>query len=363
MPSVYKRGPVWYARLAGGKRVSTGAKSQREAFQKLKELEEQELLGTSSASDLRLMVAAERFFRERRLKPKTIYLYERALDQFFAKLGDFPLKTLDRNGVKHYVEVRLNETSSIMVRRELAFISSLYSAAQHWEGGPEGNPARTYGRRGLQDAKRREGHMTAPEIDRLLAACNHAYQRLFIMLAVDTGMRSGEIMTLTWEEITLQQVRLEDGTLQLQGKILLRGEERTKTGGLRHIPLSPRLLDTLNGTPIDTRHSYVLKSPRGGGALTTFKTSWAGICKRAKVSGFRIHDLRHTFASWSNRKGVTTLSIQHLLGHKTASMAGRYAHPSDESLEEAIKKLTDGTPNGTGATVSVPSTNLGDKNN
>ncbi len=61
--------------------------------------------------------------------------------------------------------------------------------------------------------------------------------------------------------------------------------------------------------------------------------------RRAGISDFRIHDLRHTFASWLVTEGVPLLEVSRLLGHSTIKMTERYAHLEQDSLESAVSLL------------------------
>jgi site-specific recombinase XerD len=64
---------------------------------------------------------------------------------------------------------------------------------------------------------------------------------------------------------------------------------------------------------------------------------WA--CRKAGVSNLRLHDLRHTFASYLALSGYNLRTIQQLLGHKDLRMTSRYAHLSDDHLQQAVKSL------------------------
>jgi integrase len=86
------------------------------------------------------------------------------------------------------------------------------------------------------------------------------------------------------------------------------------------------------------RDEYVFPG-EGGNRLTTIKKGWGAILKEAKITGFRLHDLRHSFASRVKRGGADLYIVQRLLGHSTPVMTQRYAHLQPDDLREAVEKV------------------------
>ena len=72
---------------------------------------------------------------------------------------------------------------------------------------------------------------------------------------------------------------------------------------------------------------------------TGFKTAWAALLERAKISKFRWHDLRHHFASRLVQAGVPLNTVRELLGHGSVAMTLRYAHLAPDEKREAVEKL------------------------
>ena len=73
------------------------------------------------------------------------------------------------------------------------------------------------------------------------------------------------------------------------------------------------------------------------------KTGWESALKKAKIEGFRFHDLRHTFGSRLGMAGVDIRTIQELMGHKDIKMTMRYSHPTPEHKKRAVKMLDEVT--------------------
>jgi len=76
-----------------------------------------------------------------------------------------------------------------------------------------------------------------------------------------------------------------------------------------------------------------------GAAWGAITTAFTVALKRAKITAFRFHDLRHTCASWLVMDGATLMEVREILGHQTLSMSLRYAHLSPGRLREAVARL------------------------
>jgi len=135
-------------------------------------------------------------------------------------------------------------------------------------------------------------------------------------LALNTGMRLGEQLTLTWENVSL-----ELGLLTVHGKT-----------GRRHISIN-------NSTRTLLEKLYKISN---GATLVNPGWShkwWTGIVRAAGVENFRWHDLRHTFASRLAMAGVDMRTVQDLMGHKSIEMTMKYAHLSPDHKMRAVLLL------------------------
>lgn len=143
------------------------------------------------------------------------------------------------------------------------------------------------------------------------------------LLALNTGLRRGELTQLKWADI------------DLDGKRLTVRAGYAKSGKARHIPL--------NSEAVLILHTY-RKQHTGKGELfsvTSVKTAWAGLMKEAKIIGFRFHDLRHSFASKLVMRGIDLNTVRELLGHGDIAMTLRYAHLAPEHKAAAVEALVD----------------------
>jgi integrase len=138
-------------------------------------------------------------------------------------------------------------------------------------------------------------------------------------LAVSTGMRRGELLTLHHSEINL-----ENQTAFLP---------QTKNGDSRLVPLNDFALTVIRSLP---------PNPNPNGLLfpdidpLNVSVSFQRACRRAGINGFTFHDLRHTFASYLRQQGHDLDVIARTIGHRTLSMASRYAHVNDSQVEAAV---------------------------
>lgn len=219
-----------------------------------------------------------------------------------------------------------------VARRTLTTASAMFAwGIEH--GLVKANPFTSVG---LGKAPVRERFLSREEAGRLLDALNEvetkgAVNSAFcdaIRLLLLTGARKSEILGLTWSEVDFDR------------KVLVLPPERTKAGGHtgeRRIALSPPALEILaKRTSEDAKPSdYVFRATRGAGHIIGIRRAFARACERAELSGVRIHDLRHSFASFAIADGASLFLVSKLLGHANARTTERYAHLSADPLQDA----------------------------
>jgi len=149
-----------------------------------------------------------------------------------------------------------------------------------------------------------------------------------IRLLVLTGARKTEILGLRWSEVDLCR------------KILALPPERTKAGGMngeRRITLSPPALEILaRRRPENPKAGdFVLPSTRGQGHIVGIRRVFMKVCAMAELSGVRVHDLRHSFASFAIAGGASLFLLSKLLGHASVRTTERYAHLSGDPMQDA----------------------------
>lgn len=153
-----------------------------------------------------------------------------------------------------------------------------------------------------------------------------------ILLALQTGLRRGELLALRWADIDFVHARLT-----------VRGAT-AKSGRTRYVPLNvdavQALRDWRTGLTTDQRApTAVVFAGPDGEPMFSLKTSWTKVARAAKLKDVRFHDLRHTFASKLVQAGVDLNTVRALLGHADLKMTLRYAHLAPNNLAAAVAKL------------------------
>lgn len=242
------------------------------------------------------------------------------------ELGDIPLRDLTPLILRRWRDFLTTQYKPGMVRRYLETLSGPLTAAVREYGWLDSNPMHKIRKPAVPPGRVR--WLTAEERQRLLAACMVSRNRqLFplVMLALATGARKMELLTLTWEDVDLER-----GMIRF---------EVTKNKEKRGVPVLGEALTILRHQAVwKTRSKWVF--PRADGeAPVKVDVAWQHACRRAGVENFRFHDLRHTAASYLAMSGASTLEIAEVLGHKTLQLVKRYAHLSPQHTAEVLAKM------------------------
>lgn len=149
-----------------------------------------------------------------------------------------------------------------------------------------------------------------------------------VRLALNTGLRRGELFNLRWRDVDRARA------------VLTVGGEGAKSGQTRHVPLNTEALDVLRiWTGKATQPDAFVFPSADGDRLDDIKGAWLPLVKAAKVTAFTFHDLRHTFASKLVMAGVDLNTVRELLGHADLKMTLRYSHLAPEHKAAAVAKL------------------------
>jgi integrase len=221
--------------------------------------------------------------------------------------------------------------------RALEVLGVAMRLAEDWGWRPAGsNPAR--GVKAHPERQRRR-YASADELARLRAALQQweaqgplsmrwRFAQLVRLLLL-TGARLREVMCAEWSEIDWAR-----GVLQVPA-------ERGKTGA-SEVQLSDRALAILRALEAAAGGGrWVIPGETGEKPLVGYRRLWLALLQEAGVSDLRIHDLRHTFASYALSGGQTLGTVGQLLGHRSAQTTTRYAHLVDDAARAAVARVSD----------------------
>jgi len=341
-----KRGNVWwmsFTYLGTRIRRSTETSDKRLAERILAKVQTQivegEFFDKRAVQEHTFAEMMDKYLRERSVLKalKSSVRDHSALKHLMPVFGDKLLAEITPKNLAAYkTQRRLAPAAPATINKELQLVRHAFNLAiREWEW-CQNNPMH---RISLEPVRNQvDRWLTSNEEARLLHASS-SWLRDVITFALNTGMRQGEILNLNWQEVDFCR-----GTLVVM---------KSKNGERRTIPLNNTVFELLaamrakgceqQGPVFKTGLGNELKARYLGRAFT--KT-----VKRAGISNFRFHDLRHTFATRLVHKGVDLYKVQRLLGHKTALMTQRYAHHGPESLRDGVKALERALPVGTNLT-------------
>jgi len=245
------------------------------------------------------------------------------------KLGHLRIEEVTRARVgRFYREV--GATTPVEANRLVALLSIMFNRAPDWGLSPEGTPNPAKMRKdSMYREERRDRPIRTDELPRLIKAIEaeqSVYVRGALLLLLMTGLRKGEVLKARWDDVDLGR-----GTLHLP---------ETKAGKPRHVQLSSEAVELIRELPRMVGNPHLFPSPSKAGApLYDIKKPWARVRKVAKCEDLRIHDIRHSVATWLADGGFPAQTIQAALGHKNIEQTMGYVHASDQAPREAVETI------------------------
>jgi len=225
--------------------------------------------------------------------------------------------------------------SPATVNRYLISISSVLSKAAGEQGYIEVNPMSRVKK--LDEPEGRIRFLSEQERDALLDACMVSRSKQLYpitILALSTGMRRGEILSIRWRDVDFDRKRIVI--------------HDTKNGSSRQVPMAGTAAEELKRLlAIKKSEKVQMLKPIGdefvfpgkSGEPVDIRDAWETAVKKAKIENFRFHDCRHTAASYLAMNGATLLELSQILGHKTLSMVKRYAHLTEQHLHNVVERM------------------------
>lgn len=327
--NLYKRSNgIWYLNYEHeGKRVqrSTGTRNKKEALLFISNLHHHPT--PLPAKKLSEFIQDYRAYSKANKSLKTTDIDTRSLKSFLKIVGNTFLRSITTLDVEQFKMKRVEQISKTSVNIELRTCKAAFNVAVRW-GYLEKNPF--IGVKQLRIARKERRYLTKDDINQLLRSIREPWFYDAIVLAVNTGMRRGELVHLTWHDVNLE-TRV----------ILIRNREDfvVKGGKGRTIPMNGTVYQMLSNK--QRVCEYVLTGANGSQLCPIF------LAKRLKRyvrelgldPKLHFHNFRHTFATLLVQDGVPIYELKELLGHKDVQTTQIYSHMEVDSLRGSVARL------------------------
>ena len=249
------------------------------------------------------------------------YFIKQLVDTF----GNMPLNRLSVMLIEQFQSDVLNKGKKpATANRLIATLKHSIHKGNQWEMVSEETLKRVRQVKFLPENNKRLRYLSKEECRALLNNC-HGHLKTIITFAMNTGCRKGEVLSLKWDAVDLKH-----GFIRL---------DRTKNGDRRDIPINDDVRAVLQGITRRLDIPYVFYDLITGKPFQDVKRSFNTACRKAGITDFHFHDLRHTFASHLVMAGVDITTVSKLLGHKSLTMTLRYSHLAPDHLQNAVNML------------------------
>ena len=230
------------------------------------------------------------------LSPSTFNRCKGIIENQLIPYFDCYVYKISRKAIEDYKQKRFEEVEPATVNREFSRLRHMLKCAVDW-GYIKNNPCK--GIKELKEPPGRIRYIAPEELERLLNACNPsslmgnpynqgrtfskllcAFLKPLVLIALHTGLRRSEILSLRWKDVNLKERR-----------III---EKSKNNERRMIPINDTLYNVLHSLPVHLGNDLLFPGITGAQLTNAFRRA----SKRAGIEDFRLHDLRHSFASY-----------------------------------------------------------------
>ena len=249
------------------------------------------------------------------------------------KLGSFQMGAIKPPDIAVFLDQMKSEGYALgTCNRALVMLRYGFELALKWKiEGVNSNPLKEI--KNLVFDNKIERFLTPEQTQELMNSIQESENKqlqFIVLFLIYTGARKREVLEAKWIDIDWQRKSWRI--------------PKTKSGKIRHVPLSSGALDLLQKLKFklklkSTDQLPIFENPRTGLPYVSFFYSWDKARTRAGLKEFRIHDLRHSFASCLVNAGRSLYEVQELLGHADIKTTSRYAHLSRERLSDAVNTI------------------------
>lgn len=248
------------------------------------------------------------------------------------KFGRLYLDEFTKQHLISFVSKHIKTHKPGSVNRVIILMRFIFNCALKWETpGITKNP--TTGVDLLEENNKKERFLTSAEANKLIGALKDSENKMLqyiIPMLILTGARKREVLDAKWEDFNFDQ-RI--------WRIPL-----AKSGKARHVPMSDGVLSLLDSVPLHDGCPYVFANPKTLKPFVSFFIAWNTVRKSVGLGDVRVHDLRHSFASFLINNGRSLYEVQRILGHTQIKTTQRYAHLNQETLIAAANQVSKAIP-------------------
>lgn len=328
MGGIYQREGNWYYRTRVNGRLHReslaqyGIKTEAQARAYMREMEKAKLenrLAMLDPSRVSLVKLAAQFLEERApyLAKNSLDRYRVSLKALAADFGqDCLVRTITARKLGQWAQLRLKQgVSPAGVNTDLRHIKAVLRRAEKWgvlEKAPDVEM--------IKEPRRLPRHLSAKQIDILLNAEGNPERKRLWVFMLWTGCRRSEALGLRWENLTWGD--------KPAARVVGKGDRE------RVVPLLPPVVAAL-GEPKDIGPVFPLVY------LDTATKWWQKLVRSQGMAGIRLHDLRHTAATYMISKGVPVGVVRQIMGHSDIRTTMGYAKALVADLYDEMSKLLD----------------------
>jgi len=305
-----------------GRRVRKAVGSRRDAENALSAVKADILRGEyrfKRERKIRFEDFAKEYIEFAKVNKKSWRRDETSLKNLKAHFKNMLFSKITPRNIEEYKKKRIEEVKGSTINRELALLKFMFSLAKKWKLVDE-NPVKEV--KFFQEQKIEMKILNRDEINRLIDTSSD-HLKPIIKIALNTGMRKGEILNLRWSDIDFDKYFIFI--------------KESKSGKMRKVPMNSIVSSALNS--IERKSEFVFYNPKTNGHLRDFKTAFKAACRRAGIEDLRFHDLRHSAATFMVQGGIDLVTVKEILGHSSIEMTMRYAHPTPENKRKAVNVL------------------------
>ncbi|MEN6560103.1 MAG: site-specific integrase [Acidobacteriota bacterium] len=336
---IYKRGKVWYIDfwVDGCRKREKASGLKDEALRSLAAKRtdvERGSLGFERKQALHFSGFAKEY-EQIRAGTRSIRSVRGYIKHLASHFGEIPLSKITPEMVEAYKQKRMKqriackagadgkprtrERKGSSVNRELAVLKNMFNVAlkQHRLRGE--NPVKAVS---FYAEQSRDYILNRDQVAALLEAADDTLRKI-VLIALNTGLRRGEILGLRWS-----QVNFEDGVISFA---------RTKSVKFLRVPMNSVVLSVL--ASIERKGDYVFAGRWGRGHLVDCKKAFEAARAKAGLPELHFHDLRHCAGTYMATAGIPLTTVQQILGHRDIRTTTRYINPNDENRRKAVNAL------------------------